>query len=255
MAARIPSQSCIICSTPRTGSTLLCALLASTGIAGQPQSYFRKEDAGRWAKRFGLPPGNGSAPDFSAFLDGVLSAGTSPNGVFSVRIMWGSMEELTANLATVGVGLPGSEVDRIGQAFGPPHFIWLRRLDTLAQAISWARAEQTRVWHRLGGETAEAPVRSPAYDFDQIDMLVTTIRAHNDAWQAWFDRNGISPLGLTYEALDADAVDAVRTVLGHLGLEKGKADKISARNIRLADPLSLNWAARYRQDLARREND
>ncbi|MEZ5997242.1 MAG: Stf0 family sulfotransferase [Hyphomonas sp.] len=253
MAAQTPSQSCIICSTPRTGSTLLCGLLASTGIAGQPQSYFRKEDAEKWAGRFGIPVGKDSAANFRAFLDGVLLAGTSPNGVFSVRIMWGSMEELTANLSTSNAAWSGTDEELLRQAFGPSHFIWLHRLDTLAQAISWARAEQTRIWHRLEGEPT-APAISPAYDFDQIHMLIETIRTHNEAWQAWFNQNGITPLSLTYEALDADAPATIRTVLDQLGLDTGKANEIRSRNIRLTDQLSLDWAEQYRRDLVRRES-
>ncbi|HMF66717.1 MAG TPA: Stf0 family sulfotransferase, partial [Phyllobacterium sp.] len=37
------ARSYVICGTPRSGSTLLCDLLESTGIAGRPASYFRSE--------------------------------------------------------------------------------------------------------------------------------------------------------------------------------------------------------------------
>ncbi|MCA8901252.1 MAG: hypothetical protein KDA53_08370 [Hyphomonas sp.] len=252
MAVQTPTRSCILCATPRTGSTLLCALLAATGMAGRPESYFRKEDAAKWTARFGLPAGGDGAAGFGAFLDGVLSAGTSPNGVFSMRIMWGSMEELTEALAATGAARPGTEAEMLRQVFGPAHFVWLRRLDTLAQAISWARAEQTRVWHRLEGAAAEAPAASPAYAFDRIHDLTRTIQAHNEAWQAWFDRNGIVPLSLTYEELDEDAPATVHRVLDALGLDAAKADTIRPRNIRMADEISLDWAAQYRRDLATR---
>ena len=36
-------NSYIICSTPRTGSTLLCSLLRATNVAGIPESYFRSQ--------------------------------------------------------------------------------------------------------------------------------------------------------------------------------------------------------------------
>ncbi|GAA3334684.1 hypothetical protein GCM10020358_00070 [Amorphoplanes nipponensis] len=35
--------SCLLCATPRTGSSLLLGLLASTGIAGHPEAYFRAQ--------------------------------------------------------------------------------------------------------------------------------------------------------------------------------------------------------------------
>ncbi|MBT6203829.1 MAG: sulfotransferase, partial [Rhodospirillaceae bacterium] len=33
-------QSYVICTSPRSGSTLLCSLLAATGLAGNPCSHF-----------------------------------------------------------------------------------------------------------------------------------------------------------------------------------------------------------------------
>nr|WP_245766264.1 Stf0 family sulfotransferase [Sulfitobacter brevis] len=45
----------MICATPRSGSTLLCTLLRSTGIAGDPNSYFRPNDVAEWALEWGLP--------------------------------------------------------------------------------------------------------------------------------------------------------------------------------------------------------
>jgi LPS sulfotransferase NodH len=43
-------DSYLICATtPRTGSSLLCGLLDSTGIAGHPESYFRRQDEREWA--------------------------------------------------------------------------------------------------------------------------------------------------------------------------------------------------------------
>ncbi|MDP9189057.1 MAG: Stf0 sulfotransferase family protein, partial [Actinomycetota bacterium] len=35
-------KSCLVCATPRSGSTLLCALLAGTGVARQPQEFFER---------------------------------------------------------------------------------------------------------------------------------------------------------------------------------------------------------------------
>lgn len=207
-----------------------------------------------WATRWGVPVTESGSDDFAAFMDGVLTAGTSPNGVFSARIMWGSMGDLVGNLTSSGVALPGPDDQVLRQAFGPTHFIWLRRLDTLAQAVSWARAEQTRIWHRLDGQTVPDAAADPVYDFEQIHTLVETIHAHNAAWSAWFAENGIAPLPLSYEALDADPPAEIRRILGYLGLDTEKAAGIRARNIRLADELSLEWMARYRREFSQRQD-
>ena len=46
----VPVTSYFICATPRSGSTLLCDLLARTGVAGNPESYFRRQSIPYWAR-------------------------------------------------------------------------------------------------------------------------------------------------------------------------------------------------------------
>ena len=44
----------IICATPGSGSTLLCDLLTDTGVAGHPNSFFRRESISDWAQYFNV---------------------------------------------------------------------------------------------------------------------------------------------------------------------------------------------------------
>ena len=37
-----PTRSYLVCATPRSGSTLLCEGLESTGVAGRPREYFEE---------------------------------------------------------------------------------------------------------------------------------------------------------------------------------------------------------------------
>src|ERR1700759_375295 len=37
---RPPNRAYLVCATPRSGSTLLCELLRSTGVAGRPLEHF-----------------------------------------------------------------------------------------------------------------------------------------------------------------------------------------------------------------------
>lgn len=101
-------RSYVLCGTPRTGSTLLCGLLRSTGVLGRPESYFREPDEVAWATRFGLATEGGRVRDYRAFANAARNAGTSNNGVFGVRIMWGSLERMMEGLG----GVPGSPTCR-----------------------------------------------------------------------------------------------------------------------------------------------
>ena len=147
-----PPRSYVLCGTPRTGSTLLCGLLRSTGVLGRPESYFREPDEVAWAASFGLATEGRRVRDYRAFVNAARSAGTSTNGVFGARIMWGSLERMVDGLGRVP-GRPDLLV--LEEALGPLTFIHLRREDIAAQAVSWCRAEQTGYWQQGDVVTGE----------------------------------------------------------------------------------------------------
>jgi trehalose 2-sulfotransferase len=96
-------SSYIIAATPRSGSTLLCDLLSTTSVAGQPESYYRSEDIQWFAGAWGL-----SAPDVigeeafeRAYLAAVRRAGAGETGIFGLRLMWASVAELLARLSLI----------------------------------------------------------------------------------------------------------------------------------------------------------
>ncbi len=84
-------DSYLICATPRTGSSLLCGLLESTGVAGNSESYFRQPDEHAWAAQWGIASQSGGALSYADYVRAVLAAGRTENGVFSARIMWGTL--------------------------------------------------------------------------------------------------------------------------------------------------------------------
>src|SRR5204863_308866 len=73
--------------------------------------------------------------------------------------------------------------------FPDPHFVWLRRDDEIAQAVSFWRAVATGHWHAW-----DPPPREAEFDRDAITHLLEEIRAHNAAWRAWFRENAVAPL-------------------------------------------------------------
>ena len=92
-----PRKTLIICSTPRTGSTLLCSLLKSTQLMGNPESYFRKQDVVQYAKKWSIL--ENEEFDFDQYIRKVVAAGSTSNKICSVRIMWGTMTELVQGLS------------------------------------------------------------------------------------------------------------------------------------------------------------
>lgn len=245
-------DSYLICATPRTGSTLLCGLLASTGIAGRPESYFREPDEQSWAARWDIARSSAGAFEYSEFVRAALAAGRTGNGVFAARIMWGTLEHLVDRLGAAHAAPADGDLDLLNRAFGRTGFIHLRRDDVAAQAVSWHRAEQTNVWHRTGRDEPEEPEREPRFHFDQISELVRTIEEHNSAWRAWFDSVGIRAHTVRYEDVDADPVGVAREVLDFLGLDLAPGRPIETRHRRLADELNAQWIDRYRAESTER---
>ncbi|MEH6488264.1 Stf0 family sulfotransferase [Hyphomonas oceanitis] len=243
--------SWILCATPRTGSTLLCSLLESTGVAGHPQSWFRRQDMGRMAHEWGVTPSPDAQVPFAAYLEAANRAGRTANRVFAARIMWGTMDELTANLAEVYPEYADDTAALLDRSFGPVRFIHLQREDIVAQAVSWMRAEQTQLWHYRRGEPV--PLRAtPRYHFGKLKDFVHTIDAHNAAWDAWFAKAGITPLRVIYETLDEDPAGTAADLLAALGITLPPGQSLESPTLRQADALNREWVARFHSDAAAR---
>jgi trehalose 2-sulfotransferase len=230
--------SYLLCGTPRTGSTLLCGLLTATGVAGRPESYFRQPDEPAWARRLGVPVAGDGSFDYRWFVRAVRVAGSTPNGVFAARVMWGTMQRIVDGL---DASPPRRDLDVLVDAFGPLRMVHLRRDDVVGQAVSWARAEQTGYWQE--GDRSSAQAR---FDFGQVADLVRTIREHNAAWSTWFAEQGVEPHSVTYEEVTGNPRQAVHEILEHLGIELPTTWRPAARQRRQADALNADWIRRYR---------
>ena len=244
--------SYIICATPRSGSTLLCDLLGQTGVAGRPDSFYRRESRADFVRQFGIETGRGLDAE-RRFLAAVIEAGTGGTGMFGLRIMWPSMPALQQTLAGL---FPDAATDaaRINDAFGSPLYIHLRRRDRIAQAISRSKAEQSGLWHRFADGRAREQVnnyQAPRYDRAQIESCLAETEAHETAWRGWFATNSIVPLELAYEDLSADPAATLAHVLAALGRDPAIASDIGIKSGRLADAESRAWAERYLREVAR----
>jgi len=161
--------------------------------------------------------------------------------------------DLIAELSELFGG--GSDRDLLERAFGPLQPIWLRRTDTVAQAVSRYRAETTGLWHRNPDgtllETApgwgQSPVR-PEYDFAAIDAFRREAEADARDWSDWFDSQGLTPFGVDYDALAANPVGIARQLLDALGVTP--ISDLEIGTARLADDVNHALVARFRADLA-----
>lgn len=247
-------QSYIIYGTPRSGSTLLGGMLANAG-SGRAHSYFGRPWILDFARYLGVAnDGDVDGLDFNRrYLEAVLTEGKAGSDIFGIRVMFDTVDDLTARLDPLFPGLE-SGPQRFERAFGRPLYIHLSREDRVAQAVSLYKAAHTGLWHRAadGSEMERtAPHQDAGYDAERIGASVAELSAQDRGWREWFAEHGIAPLQLEYEDLSRDPRFGLRKVLTALGRDASLADDSAPTTARLADEESARWVARFREQRSR----
>lgn len=240
-----------LCATPRSGTTLLCDLLAQTAQAGRPQSYYRQQDMDRRAHGYDLRV-NGFADqiDFErAYLTAVLRDGAGETGIFALRVMWLTVAEMAERLRPLR---PHTGDAALFEAlFGPLVYVHVSRRDKVAQAISLLKAEQSGLWH-LGADGSErqrsAPPGETHYNANRIAALVGELERDDASWNAFFAEHGITPVPIEYEALARAPREELKKILKALRLPPELADSVSAGTSKMADAESAEWARQFRRE-------
>jgi LPS sulfotransferase NodH len=224
-------------------------MLARTGHAGVPESYFHRPSVSEWLTDLNLIPSAfpSKLNALEAALEAARNAGRGDGNLCGIRLQHDSLGYLMAQLSLLFPDAP-NDASRIEAAFGPTRFIYLTRADKLAQAISHERAAQSGLWHRNADGsvyerlTPEGPV---GYDFDQIALRMAEAKARDEAWRIWFSDERIDPLVLAYDDLSTDPRAALQRVLIYLGLDPALAQSTAPPLAKLADDQSRDWAARF----------
>jgi LPS sulfotransferase NodH len=240
------TRSYLVCTTPRSGSTLLCQHLRRTDRAGFPfELWLVKSETARWAEI--------GATTFAEYFADFTARTVTANGVIGAKVMWGQLAHGLDRLRDAGFASGGDrDAAVLAAAFPDLRYVWLRREDVDRQGVSWWRATATRQYH-VTDEGNRAP--APPFDFDGIDRRVRQLRAMDEQWGAWFTAGGIAPVVVTYEEFVAHRERVLRGVLQSLGItmpigfrfRRGRLVRAS-RFRRLADATTDAYVAQYRRE-------
>src|SRR5579875_374901 len=269
-----PMLSYLVCATPRSGSTLLCRALDQTGVAGHPEEYFEA------LRRSGLPrrpheyfdprrhaniverlafremPDGMAEPNplwhpdtYDQYLAWALEQGTTPNGVFGAKLMWGYLGDFAQLLRGID-GMGGRPLpELLARCFPGLRYIRITRENKVRQAVSLWKAVQTQAWKQEAGDEVKRTVE-PLFSFRAINYLVRQLTAHDASWDAYFVGLGHEPLKLTYEELAQSTEEVVARVLDYLAIPApSDAPLVPPRLSQQADAVSEEWVRRFDEHL------
>lgn len=246
-----PRRSIVLCTIPRSGSTLLGEALYFAGGLGCPLEYFHRGFRPYFEARW-----NTTGTD--QLKNAVWRWRTDASGTLSIKLFWRDVEDLAGEMSDgPRIGDPADATaddyralfGRIAPLVPNPVFVHLCRRDEVRGAVSGLMAADSGVWRSLPGKTNNTP-RPVAYDYERIAGLIAYARHCHAHWRGFFAANGIVPFVLTYEELTRDYTETVARLLRHLGSE---APVPQARLRRQSGAQTESFALRFLQENAARQ--
>ena len=237
-----PKKTYLICSTQRTGSTLLCQMLSDMGIAGAPDEFFfyiLNAPRPPWTEWLQAPR------DKTVFLK-EMAKYTTANGVFGANVMWKHFYYMIYQLRQLALG-ELIEVDTLlANAFFNPVYLLTTRRDKVRQAVSLWRAQQTGGWISSTQWLSPFWTANPVFDYERIHALVQEIKADESAWRWFFTHHGIQPLDVVYEDFIAAPAASLRQIFDHIGVAIPVGMVLPKPTMKKqADALTENWVEQY----------
>lgn len=244
-----PKLSYIIWFSQRTGSTLLCQALESTGIAGRPAELLHHvpEPAGLYAKYQVSTPAD--------LQQSLWQTGSSLNGVFGLK--YGLYEPFHTQLTEFFRQFPGclqnaSTWDVWANAFPNCKHIFMTRRDKVRLAVSWWKAIKNEEWHRETGATPSTANLTDAYDFNALNHLIIEAEQREAGIQEFLTTGRAIPHTVVYEDFIADYEGTVRGIVDFFGVAGGNSYSVAPPFYeKLADEVSEQWVRCYRQERQR----
>jgi LPS sulfotransferase NodH len=281
-----PSHSYLVCATPRSGSTLLCHLLDQTGLAGHPEEYFealRHSGRPRRPEEYFLGAEDpsirdhlgeravGSEPQprsplwsraaYDRYLEWAFEAGTTPNGIFGAKLMWGYFGEFVSLLRNIPAYRDVPLAELLPTVFPELTFVRVVRANKVRQAVSLWKAVQTATWREDQASAKAASVEdgdSPPYrafieehrpqlrfHYKAIDHLLEQLLIEEASWDAFFEHAGIKPVLVLYENFAADYETSTLRLLERLGLAPPEGFEFEPRMKKQSDRINDDWTKRY----------
>ena len=277
-------RSYLICTTPRSGSTLVCQALKATGVAGRPEEYFealRQTGRPRRPEQYFVGVDDQSILDhlgergvaddpqarsplwsrtaYDRYVEWAMEVGTTPNGVFAAKLMWGYFGDFAGLLRNVPRFRDLPLADLLPAVFPEVTFVRVVRANKIRQAVSLWKAVQTATWRQEdSAREVEEDTASPGYTsflqehrpqlrfhYRAIAHLLDEILVEEASWDAFFEHCGVDPILVLYENFAGDPEASTLNLLKRMGLDAPPDFEFEPRMKRQSDALNDDWTRRY----------
>ena len=236
--------------TPRTGSTLLCKGLESTGLAGKPHEAFNVEHG---KTLFDMHEVN----NYEDLKNKLWQEGSSSNGVFGLKHSfykkrWDILMQEMIQMRQVQ---PSSNINHEAiwaDLFPNCKHIYLTRRNKVRQAVSWWKAIQDNTWHIEAGQNKQQnsdEFYDKNYNFDALSHLFKEATLRECAIQSYFKQHHIQPLTIVYEDYIENFEASIRQIVEYLDVDSASIPVGEFFYSPTANQKSEGWVQRFRADL------
>jgi len=239
----------ILCATQRCGSTLIAEDMRNCKELGSPEEYF-------------IPWKNAAThSNWKQSYLSICKKAKGVNGVSALKIMANQLPIIEECLSTFVHPSSFGDFPCFASIFSTSKWVWLKRNDLVAQAVSRVIAKQTGINHAtksqddehfagnlLKGYTDDYNTLAK-YNFKAILSQVISINMEDLCWSRFFSRLGIAPLVLVYEDVIRDEhfthIDKLADLIGH----SHPKVKPPRKMVKLSNSINSDWTERFFEDM------
>ncbi len=218
--------SVFICFTSRSGSYWLSEALASSGTLPSAGELFNHKTIRSTCEQ---QPQLESLSQYSQWIQ----QKTARNNYFITKVSPKQLLMLSRN-------------QLIPRIFSSPKFIFVRRRDLLAQAISLVFAKHHGTWRNGGPSQGEPP-----YDANEIRLKVDGLAVANAQLEAFFAMNGLIPFDVVYEDFSEDPETTLSNLSQWLHEPSVHYAAENVQAIKDSSGLKDQWRKRFLEEAAK----
>jgi trehalose 2-sulfotransferase len=235
-------KSYIVCSTGRSGSTLLCKTLDKIGNCGNPEEFFHNEQIKKIKQK-------NDVDYFVYYCNFILEKGTTENGIFGMKMHWWQLVDFLRLARQLSIFQDKQDLEILNAIFPNLKFIYIWRRDMAQQAISTIKALQTKQWVNPI-ENAEAkiqqsqPKQNLIFQPLKIYRWEQSFEDQNRRWRNFFKDNSLAHYELVYEDFVPAFDREMENIISYLDLNL-PANKIEMATQKQANAIDRQFLKRY----------